>query len=305
AQRANPNSLWWWMKRLLSVRARFKAFGRGTFELLYPENRKVLAFTRTYAGEHILVVANLSRFVQTVELDLSPFQNMIPIEIFGRTKFPVIGKDNYFLSISPHSFYWFMLQPVEDLQMPLPLSSGKLPTLEVQGKWQNVFTQKTAKTNLEAALSRYLYTCRWFRGANRTVQSTQILETIPLPYGDHEAQLTLLQVEYTEGLPQMYWIPITYGVQPEKEQCIAQIHNDNKGGYLFDAIADSEFLTIPLKLIGKKQRVKGQLGQLHALPTTMYQDMMSTGTQLEPHRYRGFQDNSSIINGVGVLAVIL
>ncbi|MFO7031963.1 maltose alpha-D-glucosyltransferase, partial [Limnospira fusiformis CCALA 023] len=110
AQSANPNSLLSWMKRLIAMRKRFQAFGRGTFELLHPENRKVLAFVRTYSGEHILVVANLSRFVQSVELDLTPFQGMVPVEIFGRNHFPKIGESSYFLSIAPYGFYWFMLQ---------------------------------------------------------------------------------------------------------------------------------------------------------------------------------------------------
>ncbi|MBE9020727.1 maltose alpha-D-glucosyltransferase, partial [Chroococcidiopsidales cyanobacterium LEGE 13417] len=109
AQRANTNSLWYWMKRLIATRKRFQAFGRGSFELLHPENRKVLTFTRTYQGEHILVVANLSRFVQTVELDLSAFKGTTPVEIFGRTEFPAIDDRPYFLSISPYTFYWFSL----------------------------------------------------------------------------------------------------------------------------------------------------------------------------------------------------
>src|SRR5438094_5356337 len=35
-QQHNPHSLLWWMKRMISVRKRFKAFGRGTLEWLQP-----------------------------------------------------------------------------------------------------------------------------------------------------------------------------------------------------------------------------------------------------------------------------
>src|SRR5207245_1123897 len=62
AQQSNPNSLLWWMKRLIALRKRHKAFGRGSIEFLRPENSKVLAFIRSYQGEHVLMVANLSRF---------------------------------------------------------------------------------------------------------------------------------------------------------------------------------------------------------------------------------------------------
>ena len=51
------------MKRLIALRKRYQAFGRGSLEFLYPDNHKVLAFVRRYQDECILVVANLSRFV--------------------------------------------------------------------------------------------------------------------------------------------------------------------------------------------------------------------------------------------------
>jgi len=40
----------------------FPAFGHGDFRMLFPSNNKVLAFTRTYETQTILVVINLARF---------------------------------------------------------------------------------------------------------------------------------------------------------------------------------------------------------------------------------------------------
>src|SRR5262249_11518211 len=69
AQQNNSNSLLWWMKFLITLRKRHKAFGRGSLEFLHPTNRKVLAFLRAHPpplpgakgdsreGETILVVA--------------------------------------------------------------------------------------------------------------------------------------------------------------------------------------------------------------------------------------------------------
>ena len=54
AQQNNPHSLLWWMKRLIALRKRFKAFGRGTLEFLHPDNHKVLAFVRRYQDECVL-----------------------------------------------------------------------------------------------------------------------------------------------------------------------------------------------------------------------------------------------------------
>src|SRR5258708_15916606 len=73
SQQNNPSSLLWWMKRLIGQRRLHKAFGRGSIQFLHPENRRILAFFRHFENqsekEEVLVVANLSRFLQYVELD--------------------------------------------------------------------------------------------------------------------------------------------------------------------------------------------------------------------------------------------
>ena len=113
AQQNNPNSLLWWTKRLIALRKQFQAFGRGTIEFLTPANYRVLAFVaRSYDGdETVLVVANLSRFAQYVELDLAKWKGMRPVELFGHTEFPAIGELPYLLTLPRHAFYWFSLEP--------------------------------------------------------------------------------------------------------------------------------------------------------------------------------------------------
>src|SRR5437870_10935515 len=85
-QQGSPYSLLWWTKRLIATRRRYQAFGRGTIEFLYPENRKILAFVRRYQEETILVVANLSRLVQCFEVDLAQFRGLAPVELSGSTR---------------------------------------------------------------------------------------------------------------------------------------------------------------------------------------------------------------------------
>src|ERR1700754_392874 len=79
-QQKNLSSLLWWTRRVIAMRKNFKAFSRGSLEFLYPDNPKVLAFLRRYEDETILVVVNLSRFAQSVELDLSRFSGCVPME---------------------------------------------------------------------------------------------------------------------------------------------------------------------------------------------------------------------------------
>ena len=71
AQSREPSSLLNWTRRMLAVRKGYKAFGRGTFELLRPGNRTILAYLRRYENQAILCVANLKRSAQAVELDLA------------------------------------------------------------------------------------------------------------------------------------------------------------------------------------------------------------------------------------------
>jgi maltose alpha-D-glucosyltransferase/alpha-amylase len=116
AEERLPTSLLHWMRRLIRARRTHArgVFGRGTIEFLNPANRKILAFIRAWQGETVLCVNNLSRFVQPCELDLSRYAGLVPIEMIGGTPFPMIGADRpYFLSLGPHGFIWFRLDPPE------------------------------------------------------------------------------------------------------------------------------------------------------------------------------------------------
>jgi maltose alpha-D-glucosyltransferase/alpha-amylase len=112
-QLRDSSSLLNWMKRLIRLRKNYPVFGRGTIEFLHPENRKVLPYIRKGEGQTVLVVNNLSRFVQPAELDLRHYAGWTPVEIIGETRFPPIGELPYFLTLGPHGFYWFRLEPPE------------------------------------------------------------------------------------------------------------------------------------------------------------------------------------------------
>ncbi len=104
---------------MIALRKLFRVFGRGSLEFLQPANRKVLAYLRRFGGELVLCVANLSRFAQPVELDLSEFEGMRPVEMLGYVEFPVIGEQPYALTPGPYAFMWFELQG-----QPEPVAAG-------------------------------------------------------------------------------------------------------------------------------------------------------------------------------------
>ena len=111
AQTRTPTSLLNWTRRLIAVRKRYKAFSRGSLEFLHPDNLAVLPYVRRWENETMLCIVNLSRFVQCAELDLSQFAGYQPVELMGETRFPRIGELPYFVTLGPHSFYWFRLEP--------------------------------------------------------------------------------------------------------------------------------------------------------------------------------------------------
>ena len=112
-QQANPHSLLRWTKKLLRLRNRHQAFGRGTFEIRPADNSKILTFVRHYQQDTLFVVANLSHYAQPVEIDLSPFEGLVPVEMLGETKFPVVTAKPYRLTLGGHGFYWFRLEHAE------------------------------------------------------------------------------------------------------------------------------------------------------------------------------------------------
>ena len=111
AEERTQTSLLRWMRRIVGVRKQYAAFGRGRFEMLLPENRRVLVYLRRYEDEVILCVHNLSRFVQPVEINLQRWVGHVPVELIGKVPFPPVGERPYFLSLGPHTFYWFRLVP--------------------------------------------------------------------------------------------------------------------------------------------------------------------------------------------------
>jgi maltose alpha-D-glucosyltransferase/alpha-amylase len=110
AQLRTQTSLLNWMRRLIRVRKQYPVFGRGDIQFLHPENKKVLAYVRRGGGQHVLCVANLSRFSQPVEMDLREYNGWTPVELIGNTRFPRIGELPYFITLGPHGFFWFRLE---------------------------------------------------------------------------------------------------------------------------------------------------------------------------------------------------
>jgi maltose alpha-D-glucosyltransferase/alpha-amylase len=111
AQLRSPTSLLHWLRRLIRVRKKYPAFSRGALKFVPCENRRVVAYLRIYDNQTVLIVNNLSAFAQAAELDLRPYVGLVPVELLGNHPFPRIKEELYFLSLGPHGFFWFRLEP--------------------------------------------------------------------------------------------------------------------------------------------------------------------------------------------------
>jgi maltose alpha-D-glucosyltransferase / alpha-amylase len=112
SQRRSQHSLLSWMKRIIHLRKSSRVLSRGSIEFLKPSNHRVLAYVRQLGEEKILVVNNLSKSAQAVELDLQRYKGSVPIEMFGGNLFPRVGDLYYLLTLGPYQFFWFRLRRI-------------------------------------------------------------------------------------------------------------------------------------------------------------------------------------------------
>ncbi|MBA3762970.1 MAG: maltose alpha-D-glucosyltransferase, partial [Chthoniobacterales bacterium] len=159
-QQKNLSSLLWWTRRVIAMRKNFKAFSRGTLEFLFPENAKVLAFLRRHEEETVLVVANLSRFSQVAELDLSRFSGYALMEVFGQNYFPAIKEAAYVLTLGPHAHFWLVFSPQPESAMRSV--QREVPTLRIQPDFATLLNGEQRRIIEREVLPGYVQNRRWF-----------------------------------------------------------------------------------------------------------------------------------------------
>lgn len=306
-QQNNPHSLLWWTKRLIALRRRFKAFSRGAIKFLYPKNSKVVAFIRSYENENLLIVANLSRFVQYIELDLAEVKGMVPVELFGQTEFPVIGERPYMLTLGPHAFYWFSLTAPVSEKLSLSNGSRSLPALEMQGAWDKLFTSQAAL--LEEILPGYISICPWFRPKEKKVKSVKVVDAILVPYSAGPAYIALIEVNYPTVSSETYVLPLSLaqGAQVEalKKEAMAaivtglrcQTQAKTVDGVLFDASYDSAFCLALIGAMKARRHLRARFGELTFSLRSSLRTATAAAADLAPRLLGNSHSNTLVAYG--------
>jgi maltose alpha-D-glucosyltransferase/alpha-amylase len=308
AQQNNPYSLLWWMKHLIGLRRQYRAFGRGTLRFLLPDNGRVLAFIREYEDERILVVANLSRFAQAVELDLADMHGVAPVEMFGRTPFPPIGPTPYLVTLGPYAFYWFLL-PMAASGSRRENLEFKVPEVSFSGSWEELVRGEEREV-LETVLPTYLRGRRWFRGKARQITSATVVRVVPVPVGKGDVLVSLIEVRYLDADPEHYVIPLAYADGDRAREISLTSANSvilsrDGGGLLYDAMADDGFVNALVDGMGRRRRWRASRGELVGSRTRAFAQLRGEEPSLRSSVLRAEQSNTSVNLGDRLLLKLL
>jgi len=298
-QQKNLSSLLWWTRRVIAMRKNFKAFSRGSLEFLYPDNAKVLAFLRRWENETIVVVANLSRFAQSAELDLSRFAGCVPMEVFSRNLFRPIRKSRYVITLGPHAYYWFALQAPTEARRGL--RKHTVPTLKAPAEIEVLLSNAQREQLEREVLPNYIRTCRWFGSKARTFRSLRVVEQLPISADANGARLWFVEVNYLDGPTETYAVPVKIASgdlarsvsQTASHAIIAHFAGDGEA-FLFDAIWDPTFRSELFKAIAQQQRIKGQLCDLVGFAGEQLESDQADVSD-QSHVFGAEQSNSSIL----------
>jgi len=305
AQLSDASSLLPWMRNMIGLRKLFKAFGRGSIEFLHPKNRKILAYLRRYKDDQILCVANLSRFAQPVELDLSSVAGMKPVEMIGFTEFPVISRSPYLLTLNPYGFFWFELHARSE---PAEVRSTT-PAEEVvlsADSWRELFESGVGEILEDTVLPRFLSAQRWFAGKANSIERVRIHDWIELQGTSFPAALTLLRVRYSDGKSETYFAPLSVASPDHAEhlmsttpdRALCRLRQNGTTALLYEGSADDETLHAMVEMIRSASSVNARRGSIRAVPALSLAKLHSSkGEKLPVKRIAAEQSNTSVFYG--------
>jgi len=317
AQAADQHSLLNWTRRMLAVRKRHRAFGRGAQRFLYPGNRKMLAYLRVYQHpdgeeETILCVYNLSRTAQAAELELADYAGRVPVDLLGGSGFPPIGRHAYLLTLPPYGFYWFFLATEAALppwhvrpSEPLP----ELATLVLRTGLSDVLEPAARKILETEALPAYLQRRHWFAAKDQKIVSAKLVRADKIPGRSLETLLTGLEVQLSAG-HERYILPLgiswdgdTSSALPQ-QLALARVRQGRRMGYLTDAFTVDAFPLGVIRALRAGAVVNVQGGEIICRPSPLLAHVELPEAP-EIRRLSAEQPNSSIIVGQKIMLRLL
>lgn len=314
-QQGNPESLLWWMKRILALRRQFRVFGRGSITLLAPKNPRVLAFLRRYEDETLLVVANLSRFVQYVELDLRAYRGVRPLELFGLSRLGVVGRRPYALTVGPHGWYWLRLSESERRFSTAPERESEWSHFIVESDWSELL--KASRDQLDDALQSFIPRQRWYGGRGKDVARMTLVDAHRLPTSLGNCWMATVEVGYASESSERYVVPLALsnGLHSEflasrhPEMVIGEVTTSTGEhlGLLHDAAFDREFVETLCQMMAAKTKwdTNGCRMTAESYESISLQDESEVGQELFVRSLGVQQSNTSVRVGTKYVLKLL
>jgi maltose alpha-D-glucosyltransferase/alpha-amylase len=311
AQRRDASSQFHAVRRMVGLRKKLQSLSRGSFHWLEPANPHGVAFVRSHGEEVVLVVANLSASLQPVELDLSLFAGLTPVDAFGRSVLPPITDRPYFFTLAPYVYHWFLLQkdPADVAARLAPVPVEEVPALPnlavpagVDALWHGELRLQLEQTILPA----YLKSQRWFGSKGRPIQAVRIAECQEIPAETTRLYLVLLEVAYLSGKKDTYFVPLGVSQgraaaqikETHRRFAIAELTGQAATTLLHDALAADDACTALLESVERAESRPAAEGHIRALPTTAYQQLRGeTGQRLPIVRAAATSSNSLVLFG--------
>jgi maltose alpha-D-glucosyltransferase/alpha-amylase len=303
AQLSDTSSLLHWMRNMIALRKLFRVFGRGTVEFLNPANRKILAYLRAYDGEQVLCIANLSRFAQPVDLDLSKLEGMIPVEMLGYVEFPPVDRQPYRFTLAPYSFLWLELQRKAEPAEASIVSAVHAP-FEVSAGWESLLNGRNRERLESLVLPEYLPKQRWFAGKSRRIESTKIADSVEL--NPASSEVALVEVQLDSGMSETYQLPLAMAFGDAADELrraasnasISAIVSNGAGGLLHDGVFDDKSCAALFALIQNAGKLETRHGRIQGVRGKAFQQIFqSAEASLQVRRGSGEQSNTSILFG--------
>ena len=302
-QMNNSSSLLWWMKRVIAMRKQYKAFSRGKITFLSPGNSKVLVFLRCYQEETILVIANLSRYSQPAELDLTDYKGFVPIEVFSNNRFPVIKEDYYTITLGPHGYYWFLLE--QPAVSAARIDDSHVPKMKV-AKYEDLFTPANTKVLVGRLIRNYIKTCRWFGGKARLIREISVSEAVHFSFNQEDFSWLIIEVKYIEGLPELYQLPLSFASRESEsllregvtQSIIAPVTIGDVQGILYDAVYSRLFREALFVFMTKRRKLREKNNELIFYVNREFRDAQKAATDDKEFHAKVLsaeQSNTSII----------
>jgi maltose alpha-D-glucosyltransferase/alpha-amylase len=153
---------------------------------------------------------------------------------------------------------------------------------------------------------------RCFRSKARRIKDITLRDALRVPFdgsADIQARLAIFDVEFTEGEPEAYVLPLALSraervegaLSATPQAIIATIMPEGESGpawTLYDAIYEPTFATALLDAVGGRRRISGRRAEVTGSPTAALRRLRGgRGAGLTPTVGRSEQSNTSVVFG--------